>query len=475
MKRILLILPYLAGLGLAIAQDVSLEEVERKLKEGEEYTPAKETTSLTLEEAIAKGLRKNNQQKVRDYQREIFKLDWKDSYDAFWFPQLNLTVNTSNHHVESLYNDQKETLLSETPSGFVGLEFEDYTIFNWGRDYLQYLNDQATFERQNQALDEKRRALRFSIIDQYFNLSKYKRIRSIKKSQLRHTSFIYRLSKEKLGLGKIGKQEFLQAKGEFLRAHKEFQQVNALVAQNEQDMAKLLGDDLETSYTLVNQLKFTPLNIKKSESLGFAQERSPQLRQARTELENANRSYEKTLKENLPLPEFTVRLGAYRHGFSDQGVEDTVTTYGDGRNVEVAASINMKWRIFGSGGFMNSRDKERSYFNKRIAEINFYENKRGVKVEVGTLHRSILHLEQTVEAAQARLKNARDLFDTTLDRYISGKTSFPDMKLVLDGLIQSEEELETAKYQHLAQKLNLANASGIDDFPGEKFDNLVLK
>lgn len=479
MRRILFLIPCIASFGFALAQDnaqeINLDEVEKQLKETDKYAPKKESEILSLEQAIAKGLRLNNDQKTRDYQKEIFTLDWKDNRDEFWIPQLKLSVNTSNHHVESLYNDTEENALSETPSGYVGLEFEEYTLFNWGRDYLQYLNDQQTFTRQKQFLTEQKRQLRFQIIDQYFNLSRIKRIRSIKKSQLRHTSFIYRLSKEKLSLKKIGKQEYLQAKGEFLRAHKEYQDYNEQVAVEEEKLAELLGDDLDTNYNLTNQLKFTPLNIKRHESLAFAQDTSPKLRQARTDLENANRSYERTLKENLPLPEINMRLGAYRRSFSNQGMEDSVTTYGDSRNVEIAASINMSWTIFGAGGLFNSRDRERSYLNKRIAEINFTENKREVQVNVKTLHRRIAALERAVEAARVRLKNSRDVFDLTLDRYISGKTTFPNMKLVLDSLIQSEEQLETAKYEHMANKLDLAFTSGIDDFPGEKFDNTVLR
>lgn len=486
MKRILFIITSISCFyqQVAIAQnnapqngmdDISLEQVEKELKSSPEFSPARETISLTLEEAISKGLRKNFQQKTREYQKEIIELNWKDTFDGFWFPQLSLSVNTAPHRLESLYGDTDDNALPNTPSGFVGLEFDDYTVFNWGKDYLAYLNAQATYERQNQALKEQKRALRFQIIDQYFNLARLKNIRSIKKSQLRHTSFIYRLSKEKLELGKIARQQFLQGKAEFLRAHKEFQEVNVLVSQNEEKLAQLLGDELTTSYTLVNQLKFSPLTIKKAESINYAGMRSPALLQAKTDLENANRSYDRTLKENLPLPKISVRLGAYRHQFSNQGAQDTVSTYGDSRNVEVAASINMRWAIFGAGGLMNSRDRERSYFNKRIAEINFTESRRDVKVTISTLHRQISHLEETVKAARARLQNARELFDTTLDRYISGKTSFPDMKIVLDSLISSEEQLESAKYEHLAQKLDLANISGLDDFPGEKFDNLVLR
>lgn len=481
MKRILTLLSCLLGPSLlalspaAAQEEPSLEEIEDRARTEKNFVPAPEKISISLEEAIAKGLRKNNMQKTRDFQRQIFKLEWKDAYEGFWYPQLNLTVATGPHHIESLYNDVEENALAETPGGFVGLEFEDYSLFNWGRDYLEYLNSQATYIRRNQALEEQRRALRFQIIDQYFYLARTKQIREVKKSQLRHASFIYRLAKEKLSLGKIPKQESLQAKEEFLRSHKEFQAINAQVAQEEQKMARLLGDDLETGYALANQLKFAPLTIKENESLAFAARRSPDVRQAKTELENANRSYEKTLKENLPLPEFSVKLGAYRHSFSGQGAQDAYSTYGNDKNIEVAASINMQWSIFGSGGFLNSREKERSYLNKRIAQINFFENKREAATAVRTLHRRIAHLEREVEAAKARLANATALFDVTLDRYISGKTSFPNMKLVLDSLVQSKEQLETAKYEHLAQKLNLANVAGIDDFPGEKFDNLVLR
>lgn len=474
MKRILFTIPFILFGTLGNAQDIDLDEVEKKIKP-KMFAPAPEAKVLSLHDAISQGLRLNNQEKIRSYRKGLIELNWKDAFEGFWFPQLNLTVNTSGHHVQSIYSNENETVLSETPAGFVGLEFEDYTVFNWGRDYLKYLNQKATYIRENQILKEQRRDLRFKIIDKYFNLSLLKQIRLIKKSQLRHTSFIYKLSKEKLSLGRINKQALLQGKEEFLRAHQEFQDINAQVATTEQDLATLLGDDLSTTYTLTNQLKFSPLNIQKDETITLAQQRSPQLRQANVELANANRSFEKNLKDNLPLPKFTVRLGAYRHSFSNQGSQDSFTTYGNENDVEVAASINMKWRIFGSGGFLNSREREREYFNKRIAEIEFTEAKRDVKVAILTFHKQISHLEKKVEAAKARLKNARVLFDATLDRYISGQTSFPDVSLALDSLINTQEAYEEAKYEHLAQKLNLANLAGVDDFPGEKFDNLVMK
>jgi len=458
---------------VAFAQD--LDDLEKQLKDEKNFSPQSESVSMSLKVAIEKGLRRNNQQKIRSYTRETLELNFKDSFEEFWFPQLSLTVQTNDHYVESFYSDQEDNTLSKTPNGFVGLEFEEYTVFNWGRDYLNFLNDKATYTREKQKLKEQRRLLRLQIIDQYFNTKRLKKIQRIKRSQLRHTSFMYRLNKEKLQLKKINKQQYFQAKGEFLRAHKEYQDANAEVASAEEQLAQLVGDSLDTNYSLINEIKVKPFTLKKEESVNFAKLRSPTLRDARVSLKNSNRDFERVRKENLPLPKFSVRLGAYRNTFSTSGNKETVTTNGNERNVEVAASINMSWRIFGSGGLFNSRNLERSYFSKRISEIEFSEARREVSTNIYVFHRRIKYLEKEIDATERQRNNNRSTFDITLDRYIAGKTDFPNMKLVLDSLINAEMNYENAKYEHMSERLSLANFIGIDDFPGEKFEDMVLK
>lgn len=455
------------------AQD--LDDLEKQLKDDKNFSPQNESVEMSLKVAIEKGLRRNNEQKTRNYAREIIELNFKDSFEEFWLPQLNFTIQTNDHYTESLYSNQEANTLSKTPNGFVGFEFEEYTLFNWGRDYLNYLNEKATYEREKQRLTEQKRYLRLQIIDQYFNTKRLKKVQRVMRSQLRHTSFMYRLNKEKLQLKKINKQQYFQAKAEFLRAHKEYQDVNAEVAEAEEKLAELVGDDLNSTYALSNEVKVKPFTLRKEESINFAQLRAPTIRQARVNLKNSNRDYERVRKENLPLPKFSVRLGAYRNRFSTAGNRETVTTNGTERNVEVAASINMSWRLFGAGGVFNSRDVERSYFSKRISEIQFSEAKRDVSTNIHIYHKRIKYLEKEIDATQRQRDNNRSTFDITLDRYIAGKTDFPNMKHVLDALISAEVSYENAKYQHISEKLNLANYIGIDDFPGEKFEDMVLQ
>lgn len=464
------------------SMDESSEQMMNEAVEvGQAPAPAKEIVKnqsrrITLKDAIETGLRKNALQKSRDYEREKIELDWQDNYEAFWFPQLSLKLQTNETLVDNLYTDiQDNNGTARTPTGSLGLEFENYTLFNWGRDYLDYQNNKQTYKRAKKSLEEQRRNLRFGIIGQYFNLARAKRILQIKRSQLRHASFIYRLAKEKLTLKKISGQHYLQAKAEYLRSHTEFQDSLFDVTEQENELAKLLGDELTTSYTPAEQLKYVPLTTNRSESYRYALKQSPEYLQAKTNLANANRSFQRALKDNMPLPKFDIKLGAFRHNFSESGAFDTWGQEDGSKNVELVASVNMTWKIFGSGGFLNSRVQDRSYIEKRVAEIEFNEAKRNTSTQVNTFHRKIRYLEKQVEANSAFVKNARKTFDRTLDNYISGKTTFPDMKMVLDSLILSEETYETSKYQHMLVKLKLAFIMGVDDFPGDSFEKMVLK
>jgi outer membrane protein TolC len=432
---------------------------------------------ISLNDAIEEGLRKNNKEVLRKYQFQLNQLDYDDAFEEFWFPKLNLTMQTNDDHfTENLYRDGFDNAQSSnTPNGFVGLEMPDYTLFNWGRDYLEYLNSQEAYKRNKQIFQEQRRELRFNIIMSYFNLVRLNQITKAYKKQLSHTSFIYKLAKEKLGLKKIRTQEYLQAKAIFLRTHKNYQNSLFEYYNQQQVFAKFIGDDPGTIYKPQDSLKYKPISIGKNESLRSVIKNSPQIKNALSLLQRSDRSYQKTLKDNMPLPKLSLKLGSYQRQFSTSGANDNYETFTGSKNLEVAATVNMTWTIFGSGGLFNSRTTKRSYYQKRIAEMNLKEAQREMKVANGLTHSRIIYLEKKHAATQAQLKNARKVFDQAIDNYIDSKSSFADMKNVLEELIESNTDIENVKYEHLVEKLTYALVMGVDDFPGEKFENLVEK
>ena len=62
-----------------------------------------------------------------------------------------------------------------------------------------------------------------------------------------------------------------------------------------------------------------------------------------------------------------------------------------------------------------------------------------------------------------------------MDNYIDKKCRFVDFKHALEDMSTTKTNLSKAKFAHLKQKVLLANAMGIDDFPGEKFEQLAVE
>ncbi len=445
---------------------------------GSEKDLEKEGRVLDLRSVIEEGFRRNPFEKIRTQRREQIDLLKTDVFQKFWYPTIGLELQTSNHRIDRFHESSQDFEgmgAQKAPTGSIGIVFDEYTLFNWGRDYLQYLNEKQVLNRGNQQLNEAHRRFKFSLINQYFNLIRFKEILRIKQEQLRQTSFIHRLAREKLQLRKIKTQEYYQTRSEYLRSQTEYQQALFEVGLEEEKIANLLGDEYQSSYRSFEQLKYVSVNTTMTEALKSAQESSQQFRDAKVAYDVASRTYEKTLKDNLPLPKFGFNLGTYRTGFDPAGTTWNFETTDNNRNVELVASINMRWTILGEGGLFNSRENQQTYLSKRITEIGFFNTRRELEVKVRTIYKTVRFLEQKVEIAQFQHKNAQSNYDSALDNYIAGRTSYADIKLGIDNLVNSHINSENVKFDHLVKKLELADFMGLEDFPGENFESLATR
>lgn len=501
MEKALLIF-LLLGSGFAFSQDEDLSALELAIDEDKTTPPSSVSAepksqrkwtrrnnidpndtdragrALDLRSVLEEGFRRNPFERIREQQREQIELLKTDVWQKFWLPTVSLELDTSNHRIDRFRESSQSTLqmgAQNAPTGSLGLVIDDYTLFNWGRDYLQYQNERHTLNRANQQLTEARRRLKFDLINQYFNMIRTKEVKRIRQEQLRQTSFIHRLAREKLQLRKIRAQEYYQTRSEYLRSQTEYQESLYDVGLQEEEMANLLGDEWRGSYRTNEQLKYVAVSTSMEEALKLSREQSVDYRNAKLQYDNASRTYEKTLKDNLPLPKFSFNLGTYRTGFDPDGTTWQYQTTPGNRNVELVAAIDMRWTLLGEGGFFNSRNNQQSYLSKRIAEINYFNVKRQLEVKVRTIYKTLRYLEQKVEIAQFQHKNAQSNYDSVLDNYIAGRSSYADIKLAIDNLVISHINSENVKYEHLLKKLELADYMGLEDFPGENFEQLAQR
>lgn len=433
--------------------------------------------NLQLNDVIEQGLRKNYDQNIRGQRQELNEIAFSGAKSAFWLPELKVTLNTDNQKISNLHSSSRPPLVpnSTSPSGVLGLSLGDYTVFNWGKDYALYLNKKSVYERNTQIFNESKRELKLDLINSFFALMSAKNIEKIRQEELRQTSFVYRLSKEKITVGKTSKQDYYQARSEYLKSQNDYHDAKIVADQADEGVAFQIADSVGTKYVINEALDYRRLKITLDEVVAIAEKNNPTLLTNKVIIDNAEREYDVALKDNMPLPKFSINLGAYNHRFGPGTNTTRYETYSGGGNVELVASINTTWSLTGQDGFLNSNRLATSRITKEIAMKEFEKNTHFAQSSIRQTYKTILSLQNQLVILEARLPSLQKTFDTILDNYLGGRTKFYDFSMALDDLTTTKIFYEQVKLQHLREKLTLARLAGIEDFPGENFELLAKR
>lgn len=427
---------------------------------------------LKLNDVLEQGLRQNHDQLIRQTQDNLLDLGWRDEYESFWIPELKINLSTTPYQVGTLRSGDGAQL-SRTPRATFSVGFEEYTLFNWGKDYLMYLNEKAIYQRQKERLSEQRRELKHQLLIQYFELAMAKKVEDIKRDQLRQASFVYRLNREKVTLKRITRQEYYQARSEYLRSQAEFNIADNELKIQEEKMAFLIKDPVGTRYVIHDELEALPLKITLQESARLASLTNPELLDQKTTLENSKRNYDLALRENLPLPRFSVDLGGYRHEFDSTSSSSGYRNSQNGEKIELVATLNASWTISGRGGLFNRRRNRSAHLNQILSEQQVRRAEHQAHSLIKEHHQNIEYLETQLEILNARTAALQRNFDTIMENYLANKTPFVNFKVALEEMTSAYTELEMVKFEHLENKVLLASLIGIEDFPGENFEQVA--
>lgn len=434
--------------------------------------------SITLSEAIEQGLRKNYGQQARLLQASLLSDVWKDKRAAFFWPEVSLSLQTDPQRLGRLHSGGREGHpFSRRPRGALGLEIEDYTLFNWGKDTLAYLNEKQTYSRELEKLEEDRRDLRHQLILRFFDVTRLKREEKIKRDQLRHAAFVYRLIREKVLHKKATTQDYYQSRGEYLRAQTELHRVRNRINLAHEALALVLADPMGTHYSIRQELRYQTLKMPLREGQELGRKHGPIILDMETALQNARRAREITSKELFPLPKFFLSLGAYRYVF---GHDTTGTSFesslGPGHSsLDLVATLNATWTLFGKGGFFNARKVKSSETYHGLTIKRLAQAKHGMDSQIHRSYEMIHSLEQQIKILESHASNTQKSLERVRDNYIEGRTGFAPFKQALVDMAQTGALLEEMRFQHLEEKVNLAKFIGVDDFPGESFDHLAVE
>ncbi len=431
---------------------------------------------LSLNIAIEQGMRKNFSENIRQNKKEIYKNQIQDNKESFYYPNLNLTLNASNQRIGTLKESGATTSrTSNVPTGSFGLEFGEYSIFNWGKDYLSYLNTKEFLERNKEKTSEESREFRQSIIIAYTNLIYLEQTVRIKKEQLRTSSFIYRLNRERVIQKKVSKHEYYQARSEYLRAQQEYFETKLTYENAHEEMAKLIDDEPGTKYQISQKFRHEKIKITLRGALDLSKKHSPFIKDGIASENIKKREYEIALKDNMPLPKITLDLGTYKHHFSPEGTRTLYQVDEENSNLELVATVNASWSIFGDGGLFNRRKLANARLAKENSTWNARSAKRSVEAYITKLFQEFSNAHDKIKILEARVPSLKKTMDLANNKYIESKGRYTDFHIALVEYFDAQLDYEKLKWEYTRNKILLAQIIGLEDLPGESFDNIIIK
>ena len=341
---------------------------------------------LTLGDVLEQGLRQNYDQLIRNHQKRLFDLGFEDTYAKFWYPNIDLNLSTSPYRLGELFDGSDDAgKMNNAVNGNASITLGNYNLFNWGKDYLGYQNERNTYLRSVTQLQEFRRNLKQNLIIAFFEVLAQKKIEKAYREKLRYAAFVYRFNKERFSKGKTSRLQFLQARNEFLKAQSEYQDIKIQSEQIDEQTAYLIADNVGTRYILKEDILFEKIKIKEQQAYKLSQANNPGVLNALTDVQNSTRELEIQKRENLPLPKFTVNLGAYNHNFNSAGQRTIFETEDNSSNIELVATVTATWSILGEGGLFNRRKTTQALVRKNQSLQTLLRNKRQVTSNIRAL------------------------------------------------------------------------------------------
>lgn len=457
---------------------------EKKMRSTDIFIQEKSTYKLdetyktiSLNGVIEQGLRLNSDQEMRNLRLQLNDLNIDSNFRSFWLPNLKLTLVTAEQRVGTLSSSTRES--TERPSsrafGSFGFDLGTYTLFNWGKDYALYLNKRQSLERQKQLGDEERKDLKLDLITDYVELIKKKNVLKVRQDQLRRASFIYRLNKEKVSVGKTSQQDYYLARATYLKAQSDFQEAKIEADRADENLAYLIKEKSGTKFIVNEVVDYQKMKITLSNALDILADKNSTIRDSKTRIELAERELDVARKENLPLPKFTLNLGGYRHKFGPSLYATRYETYEGTGAIDLVASINATWDIFGADGFLNRDKLQRRRIELELSRHELRKSKSFSEAQAQNIYKNLITLQNQLLILEARVPTAQKTYDTILENYLDGKTRFNDYKLALDDFIETKVMYESFLAEHAQQKIQLAKVIGLEDFPGENFEKIVTR
>lgn len=435
-----------------------------------ENAPSPET--LTLAKAIDKAIENNIGFKTQKMQYRSAEISFDNAWETMFTPGISLSISANSKLTAGDLKDHVGIAAEKAhgyPSQSATLSLGSYTLFNFWKDWNRYEQARLDWVRAQEIYMETLRAFKFEVSRAYFeskiaqdNFESAKRFFSLAET-------ILHLMKSRRKVNKASDSDITSAEQDFLAARIEFGNTTTSTNAANWKLNQIFNDPQGKSYLLVDDPEFEPIQVDIEEIIEIYRTNSPTVKNIKKDLRKSELSLDSAEKDRLPLPQVKFSGLTLSYGNEFNGLTREYYTDGSGNTqLNVSASVSLSLPIWGSGGFLSSRNME-------LARMSVEQQRLGIKdtisrdeVRIRELVRSIAQTEQNIRDYKKSLTGSSTQLDQLINRGSQQGGMRLDFRDLLRQMRTDQTSLADANLSHVTSKYELYQLIGVDKLENKK-------
>jgi outer membrane protein TolC len=299
-------------------------------------------------------------------------------------------------------------------------------------------------------VDQYRRELTAEIKKAYYNAATAERVLSMLNDTRKLLLENVRVNRKLIENNKITPDNLYRSETELSKFDQELRN-----AEKNKNIASayfnfLLNRSLTDSIMFSDPVVFPTVSAIVADAVSSAVENREELKK----LENYTSIADLQLKMNKSgkIPEMFVAV--------DYGFEGTKYRFTSDRDYVMASAV-LSWNLF--SGFRNEAKIRQSALDREMAERSLEEARRQIELQVINSLNELQTSEKAIEAAEARLKNAREGFRLVSRRYEEGQANLIEFIDARTSLTQAEENIIISKFSYLSAYAEFEKVTAVEE------------
>ncbi len=426
--------------------------------------------TLTLSQAIARAMQQNRTVLAFRLSMRVAEISYANAWDTMFMPSLNLVTSATPAVTFAHIPGQSTNTSNDSygyPTGSVGLQLGQYTLYNFGKDRDTYEQARLDWVRTQQQYLETLRAVRIQVIIAYFRYkAEVEKLDAAKRSMIISEAFLA-VVKSRVRISQANEGDIPSSEVDLVNAKNNYVTQDSTQLFQLYNLNLLLGDPIGTPYNPIDTIRYSPLQISQEMALRIYFENAPSMKDQRKNVLKAELALDIARKNLLPLPKVSLSGLNLTYTNNYGAVTNTFTNQASTPNIDVSAQISLTIPLIGPGGLFNVRTLAQSELSLDQANLSFETTANQDQLTILQTLRQIVQAEATIKNNREGFEKSNAVLEKLSDVITKGNGSRLEMRDALTNSRTFELSLNDSIVDHLQSKFSLAQLIGVDRLPGD--------